>query len=505
MQIIPIVLSSIVAPILFMLLTYWMDRRQPEPLLQLLKAMSLGGVVALLSLSFTSVLNYAEWINVGDITLWNHLKQAFLGAALPEEMSKLIMLWILLKNNKYFDEFLDGVVYAVFIAMGFAAVENICYALTNPMEWDSVIMGRSILSVPAHFCYAAVMGTCYSFWRFRGERMYICLTIIIPVLLHGVFDLCLNEMTPGKGQAYLVVVGIVLVILLLLMVAFVYMGISSTIKVDVTARQARMHNAWKGTNMRSYTITLLLISSTMLLNGETVKNSKGNACLLSSELKEFRDAFCLKLRNAYVNFEKSKNAESLEMDLMEALCNYDDSAYFANQEFALNKYKIRLLPFSEMKIIDDSNICSTGDEHICFNPYRVSRSVQMMYEMKIHDNGMMYEIIHNINKWSTDGSASIAQLPRCKYMTYVLKAHSNISMNYNCYGKQELLLVTENGGNCHLTLKDMTQNKNYTIEKNNGAEWVTWTMKTQGDCNVTISNPTDRELSFVLATIEKNK
>ena len=49
---------------------------------------------------------------------------AFFGAAIPEEIAKFIMLWLLLRKNRYFDEKMDGIVYAVCVSLGFEALEN---------------------------------------------------------------------------------------------------------------------------------------------------------------------------------------------------------------------------------------------------------------------------------------------------------------------------------------------------------------------------------------------
>ena len=44
---------------------------------------------------------------------------AFLLAAIPEEVAKLFMLWLLLRKNPFFDEHFDGIVYAVCVGLGF--------------------------------------------------------------------------------------------------------------------------------------------------------------------------------------------------------------------------------------------------------------------------------------------------------------------------------------------------------------------------------------------------
>ena len=81
----------------------------------------------------------------------------------------VLVLLILLKNwnvvvrkNKYFDERIDGIVYAVAISMGFAAFENVLYLVDNYEEWLSVGLSRAVLSVPGHYAFAVLMGYYYS-------------------------------------------------------------------------------------------------------------------------------------------------------------------------------------------------------------------------------------------------------------------------------------------------------------------------------------------------------
>lgn len=56
---------------------------------------------------------------------------AFFGAAIPEEIAKFFMLWLLLRKIRYFDEKMDGIVYAVCVSLGFEALENIFHTIHN--------------------------------------------------------------------------------------------------------------------------------------------------------------------------------------------------------------------------------------------------------------------------------------------------------------------------------------------------------------------------------------
>lgn len=83
---------------------------------------------------------------------------AFFGAAIPEEIAKFIMLWLLLRKNRYFDEKMDGIVYAVCVSLGFAALENIMYLYSNEETYLPVGIARAIFAVPGHFYFGILMG-----------------------------------------------------------------------------------------------------------------------------------------------------------------------------------------------------------------------------------------------------------------------------------------------------------------------------------------------------------
>jgi RsiW-degrading membrane proteinase PrsW (M82 family) len=72
-----------------------------------------------------------------------------------------------LRNNPYFDEHFDGIVYAVCVGMGFAGLENIMYVFQNMDDWMSVSVARAIFSVPGHFFFAVSMGYFYSCVHFH--------------------------------------------------------------------------------------------------------------------------------------------------------------------------------------------------------------------------------------------------------------------------------------------------------------------------------------------------
>ena len=114
--------------------------------------------------------------------------QAFVVAAIPEEAFKLLALWLILRKNPYFDEHFDGIVYAVCVGLGFAAIENVFYILGEE-EWMSVAISRALLAVPAHYAFAILMGYYYSVYHFvdHSTKNAICI-LLVPVMVHGIYD-----------------------------------------------------------------------------------------------------------------------------------------------------------------------------------------------------------------------------------------------------------------------------------------------------------------------------
>jgi len=194
-----IIFCGILPAILLVFYIYLRDRYQREPLGQILKAVSFGVISAGIAIVLESteqsvgllIPEPATWIGA----LWN----AFVGAAMPEELAKLIMLWLLLRRNKYFDERFDGIVYACCIGMGFAGTENVLYLFGNIENWQSVAVSRAIFAVPGHFMFAVAMGYFYSKIHFRDMSWsYRSLVFAAPVILHGTYDglLFMANVTP---------------------------------------------------------------------------------------------------------------------------------------------------------------------------------------------------------------------------------------------------------------------------------------------------------------------
>ena len=116
---------------------------------------------------------------------------AFFCAAIPEEFAKWIIFYWLIKKAKDFDQYYDGILYAIFISMGFALVENVMYVMQSGM---SVAIARAITAVPGHMLFAVPMGYYLSLAKFKEGKdaaKYVKLSLAVPILLHGTYDFIL--------------------------------------------------------------------------------------------------------------------------------------------------------------------------------------------------------------------------------------------------------------------------------------------------------------------------
>ena len=178
---------SLLPVILLLVFVYHQDKYEKEPLGLLILAF-IGGMIAIpIDLAMVSVINvfyYSESV----------FYTAFLEAGFCEELCKFVILFLLIWWNHNFNEHMDGIVYAAFVGLGFACVENVLYVMqaasADLSAGISTGVIRGLLSVPGHFLFAVVMGYFFSLAKFseKGRLGYLLLSLFVAALVHGLFD-----------------------------------------------------------------------------------------------------------------------------------------------------------------------------------------------------------------------------------------------------------------------------------------------------------------------------
>jgi len=183
-----LLIASITPVIIFLYLIFRKDKNK-EPISLLAKCF-FGGF---LSIIITLIIDIPlmSIANSFHTPFFKSFFESFIVAAIPEEFSKFIILYWIIWKSKFFDEHYDGIVFAVFVSLGFALVENILYVFENGM---GVAFFRAILAVPGHGLFAVVMGYFLSKAKLGtdgAQKKYLALSLTIPMLLHGIYDFIL--------------------------------------------------------------------------------------------------------------------------------------------------------------------------------------------------------------------------------------------------------------------------------------------------------------------------
>lgn len=190
---------------------YRKDAARPEPLRMLLKAFFYGVGSTFVTLVIVELLKTIGLFTYDLGSFSGAISTALFAAALPEEVAKLLMLWLFLRKNPYYDEYFDGIVYAACVGLGFAAAENILYLLQSE-DWLMTGIIRGLTAVPAHFTIACAMGYFYSKIHFgdRSKLTAVCV-LAVPILIHWVYDAL--AFSDGIFPALSVVINILFVLL----------------------------------------------------------------------------------------------------------------------------------------------------------------------------------------------------------------------------------------------------------------------------------------------------
>lgn len=183
-----LILASVAPVIIVMVYLYYRDKYEKEPISVLMKAFG-GGVLAIVT-TLLIVLPFQSYSRDFDSLFLSSFINSFLFAAIPEELSKFLFLYLFIWRDKNFNEYFDGIIYAVFVSMGFACIENIFYVIEGGY---GVAIGRAILSIPGHALFGVIMGYYFARARFSHSNRtgYLLKGVLLAILAHGIYNFLL--------------------------------------------------------------------------------------------------------------------------------------------------------------------------------------------------------------------------------------------------------------------------------------------------------------------------
>lgn len=221
MGIISLALMALLPAIVLCVYVYIKDRVEKEPVSLLLKLLLFGALACFPAAGIESVLEgvinaffsksvMAMGVMQGSLIYQYNFFKYFIGVALVEEAVKFLVLVLVTRKNKEFNSLFDGMIYSIFVSLGFAALENLMYVMSYGL--GTAIM-RAVLSVPGHMFFGVMMGYHYSMWHITDKAAQveqslkadgiissykksfsstksIVMCLLIPILAHGFYDFC---------------------------------------------------------------------------------------------------------------------------------------------------------------------------------------------------------------------------------------------------------------------------------------------------------------------------
>lgn len=191
MEAVYLILMAIIPPVLLMCITYMLDKKEREPL-SLLIVLFIMGVISIVP----------AWVleKAGKqiLSIWGLNKgmymliYAFLVIGIAEEGSKYFLLKLVSWKHPAFNYRFDGIVYAVYVSLGFALAENVLYVQNYGVK---VAIMRALTAIPLHASCGVLMGIYYGFARGcayagnnAGKKKNSRIALFIPIFVHGFYD-----------------------------------------------------------------------------------------------------------------------------------------------------------------------------------------------------------------------------------------------------------------------------------------------------------------------------
>ncbi len=179
----------------FFILWYidYKDKYEKEPRSLILKTFLLGAVIM-----FPAGLLELGIEGLFGISMEGSIAGAFIGSFFIigpiEEIAKFLSVRMKAFKSPDFNSVMDGIVYGVSGAIGFATIENIFYVLGSGY---GVGFLRAFLSVPGHAMEGAIIGYYLGMKKMNpdSKKKYALTGLVVAILFHGAYDFVIFTQT----------------------------------------------------------------------------------------------------------------------------------------------------------------------------------------------------------------------------------------------------------------------------------------------------------------------
>ncbi len=217
-------IAAVLPAVILLVFVYRQDKVEQEPLGLIFSLLKYGILAAVCSF-IPELIGESILPNFISETSENYsIVLAFLVVAVVEEGFKFLFLYKRTWNDPNFNFRFDGIVYAVSVSLGFAAIENLEYVLGYGL---AVAPTRALLAIPGHLSFSVFMGTCYGYAKLKADqgntvqsKVSLVFSYLSAVLLHGFYDSCAMINT-STSNLYFIIFIIIMYITVFIMIRHV--------------------------------------------------------------------------------------------------------------------------------------------------------------------------------------------------------------------------------------------------------------------------------------------
>jgi RsiW-degrading membrane proteinase PrsW (M82 family) len=179
-----------IAPALWLLRYYYrQDNAKPEPKHLIIQVFLWGCFLVIPAIILELLMTTVFSVTTGNFLVFQIAVKSFLVAGLVEEWLKRYTVKKVAYGTNYFDEVMDGIVYAVVASLGFATIENFFYVFEGGFTTGVI---RAFTALPLHAITAGIMGYYIGLAKFADtslrEVQLFRKGLFKAVIIHGFYD-----------------------------------------------------------------------------------------------------------------------------------------------------------------------------------------------------------------------------------------------------------------------------------------------------------------------------
>ena len=191
------VMAAVIPTVIYVVIAWWLDRYEREPL-WLLSITFLWGAVPAIVLSLVAELLLDIPVQVFVTGEGGTLISIAVIAPVVEEMAKgVVLLLIYWLYRQEFDGLMDGLIYAALVGFGFAMTENVFYFMGAYSEggwesWSTLVFLRAIIFGLNHALFTSAFGAALGYARYAqnsfARRLAPVIGLIVAIMLHAIHN-----------------------------------------------------------------------------------------------------------------------------------------------------------------------------------------------------------------------------------------------------------------------------------------------------------------------------